>query len=285
MSNITINPALTTSASGTFSIASKGLVQGTAFPDPAYRNWLKSGVLLVAETLPMWGGVGVYQNVPGDSSSGPAAVLGCTLGRATSLASTKKLSGFSVFDQSYGMINTPQSPVPLSGGGGQVVYYELGSRARVAVKADPNLASLAGGLVSASVSWDFDGQMLIPYSAPSFSSGSYDTATGIVTLNTAANHGLLPGDEIVVSAAAGTGSYAAVNGRQTLIAGTATTVLKFTIAAGLTITLSGATLDTGGALAVTVLDIQGTGCQVVSYDAGTGFATWDYNGAAAVIQL
>ena len=45
------------------------------------------------------------------------------------------------------MINTPESEVQLAGSGGQVMYYRIGSRARIAVACDPNLISLRGGLI------------------------------------------------------------------------------------------------------------------------------------------
>jgi hypothetical protein len=39
------------------------------------------------------------------------------------------------------------------------------------------------------------------------------------------------------------------------------------------------------ALAVKILAIKSSGCMVPSYNAGTGFVTWNYNGAAAVCLL
>jgi hypothetical protein len=285
MASISFNPALTTNAAGSFNVSATGLVQGTAFPDPAYRYALKSGWLLTAETLPIWGGVGIFQQIPGYVAGAPSRTLGCPVGRATALTGTKPLTAFAVFDQAYGMINTPQSPVPLAGSGGQVMYYELGSKARIAVQADPNLISLVGSLVNTSVSWDFTNQKLIPYSAPTFSSATYTSGTGVVSITTAAAHGLLPGDEIIVSSAAGTGTFATINGLQVLTAGTTGSTLNFVVATGQTMTISGATLATGGVLPVNILDIQSTNCQVVSYDPVSGFATWNYNGAAAVIEL
>lgn len=280
--NITINPALTSVASGSFNVSSDGLIAGTAYPDPATRFALTGGVLLAAETIPMWGGVAIFEEVPNGATN--AGVLGCPVGRATTVTGgSKPITAFSVFDQGYGAINSPQSPVQLVASGGQVMYYRLGSKARIAVAADSNLTSLRGGLVNASVSWDFVNQQLIAYSAPTFSSGTYAGTT--VTLVTAAAHGLLPGDQIIVSAATGTGSYASINGQYTLIAGTTGSTLKYTIATGLTLTITGATLGTGAALPVDVLDVQASNCMTVSYDSVTGFATWNRNGAAAVILI
>jgi hypothetical protein len=38
-------------------------------------------------------------------------------------------------------------------------------------------------------------------------------------------------------------------------------------------------------LPVKILDIQDTNCMVVEYDSDTGFATYNYDGAAAVILI
>lgn len=280
---INVNPANTQSAPGTFNVSSTGLIQGTAYPDPATRYSLAGGTLLSSETLPIWGGVAIFEQVPG-AAGGVSATMGPPVGRSTTVTGgSKPITAFATFDQAYGMINTPESPVQLAAGGMQVMFYRLGSKVRLAVKADANLLSLRGGLVNANVSWDFVNQQLIPYSAPTFSSGSY--ATPNVTLVTAAPHGLLPGDQIVVSGATGTGSFAAINGQFTLLAGTTGSTLVYAIAPSLTLTITGATLGTGAALPVEVLDVQDTNCMTVSYDSGTGFATWNRNGAAAVILI
>lgn len=41
----------------------------------------------------------------------------------------------------------------------------------------------------------------------------------------------------------------------------------------------------GDALPVKVLKVYGANCKTVSYDSGTGFATWNSNGAAALILI
>src|SRR5215467_6369490 len=111
--SITTNPyAQTSGNAGLFTAQSNGLRQGTAFPDPSTRFRLRSGILATSETIPMWGGVGVYSQVPG-VAGGPNVNLGPVVGRAVSLTDTSKpLAGFSVFDQAYGMVTTPQSTVP-----------------------------------------------------------------------------------------------------------------------------------------------------------------------------
>src|ERR1700740_2095431 len=118
--SIAFNPFLTSVASNTFDGASAaGVVQGTAYPDPAIRYKLAGGVLVSTETLPMWGGVGLFTDIPG-ASGGPFVGQGPLVGRATTLSGgSKPLNAFSVFDQAYGMVNSPQSPVPLAGVGFQ----------------------------------------------------------------------------------------------------------------------------------------------------------------------
>ena len=53
--------------------------------------------------------------------------------------------------------------------------------------------------------------------------------------------------------------------------------------------ITGGALTVGGsadaALPVKVLDVQATNCETVVYNPVTGFATWNYNGACAVIQI
>lgn len=204
MSTISFNPVLTTNAAGSFNVSSTGYIQGIALDQPAIRNSLAGGILADDETLPMWGGVGIYEKIP---TAGARDTLGGVLGRSTALAGAKPLIGFSVFDQDHSMINTPQSPVPLAGSRMGVNFYRLGSGARIAVKCDPALVNLEGGLVTQQVSWDFDAQQLIAYNA------------------------------------------------------------------------------TPGALPVKVLDVQVGNSMTVSFDAITGFATWDREGTTAILLI
>ncbi len=202
------NPYLQTNAAGMFNIESDGLIVGTAFPDPAARFALSGGWLATTETLPMFGGIAISENIPTERSTAPATptradiALGSVIARATTYAN---LTGFSVFDQNYAAVNTPQSPVPTVGSGGLVNFYRLGSGIRIALQIDPTLVTLEGGLITQQFSWDFANQKIIAF---------------------------------------------------------ATT-----------------------ALAVKILSVKSSGCMVPSYSAGTGFTTWNYNGAAAVCLL
>ena len=67
--NIAFNPYLQTSAPGMFNLESDGLIVGTAYPDPAARYALAGGTLAAAETLPMFGGIAISENIPFEPSA------------------------------------------------------------------------------------------------------------------------------------------------------------------------------------------------------------------------
>jgi hypothetical protein len=112
--SITLNPYVQTNAPGSFSIDSDGLIVGMAYPDPAARFALAGGWLATAETLPMFGGVAISENIPTEPTSAPPTLplvpLGGSIARATAYAN---LTGFSVFDQNYSAVNTLK-PVRLA---------------------------------------------------------------------------------------------------------------------------------------------------------------------------
>jgi hypothetical protein len=199
-----LNPYVQTNAAGMFNIESDGFIVGTAMPDPAARFALSGGWLATSETLPMFGGVAIGESVPQERPPVTRAdvALGGIIKRATAYTD---LTGFSVFDQNYAAVNSPQSPVPSVDKGGLVNFYRLGSGARVALAIDPTLITLEGGLITAQVSWDFTNQKIIAF---------------------------------------------------------ATTALN-----------------------VRILAIKASGCMVPVYNSGTGFITWNYNGAAALVLL
>jgi hypothetical protein len=208
VANIAFNPYVQTNAAGMFTIESDGLIVGTAYPDPAARFALSGGWLAAAETLPMFGGIAITESIPQERPpvTRVDVALGGIIARATTLVTgAGGCTGFSVFDQNYAAVNTPQSPVPTVGSGGLVNFYRLGSGARVALAIDPALVTLEGGLITQQVSWDFALQRIIAFAT--------------------------------------------------------------------------------NALAVKILSVKSVGCMVPVYTAGTGFTTWNYNGAAAVCLL
>jgi|SRR5581483_4318996 len=289
---VAFNPYVQTAGNaGLFNVSSKGLRQGTAYPDPATRYALRTGVLDVNETLPMWGGVGIYENIPTYGAADPNTTLGPVVGRANGLTGSKQLAGFSVFDQAYGMITTPQSNVPLIGSYGQVMSYALGSNARIAVKCDAALVDLWGLTIQSQVSWDFVNQLLVPYLGTlTISSGTYNNTTGVVVLTMSAPITFDAGDAIVVSSLTGTGAFASLDGTFTSIPTTSGSTVTYNAGAGLgaaTITGGSLTLGSGAssALPVKVLDVQAGNCETVSYDPATGYANYNFDGNCAVIQL
>ena len=273
---ITINPyAVTVGNAGLFNVSSDGYRQGTAMPDPSTMFRLRGCQLAASETLPMWGGVGVYMQVPGGAGN-PSYALGPITGRAISLTdASKPLAGFSVFDQDYAMITSPQSTVPLIGSGGRVHVYPLGSLARIVVACDPALVDLRGDPINSNVSWDFTNQLLVPY---------------IGTLTMAVAVTFDAGDSITTAGLVGSGSVAELNGTFTALTASGMTV-TYQAPTGLTLTISGGspTLTVGGAsdqaLPVKVLDVQSSNCETVVYNPATGFAAYNYSGAAALIQI
>jgi len=158
--SIAFNPMQTTTNYGGFSTQSNGLVQGVAMDDPAVRFALAGGVLATDETLPMWGGVGIYADIP----TANATELGTVVGRATSLTAyaAKQMVGFSVVNQATAWLTTPQSPAPTASGGMTVPYFLFGSGARIAVDCDSTLAAaLISGTIVPEVFWDFTNQQLV----------------------------------------------------------------------------------------------------------------------------
>jgi len=300
VANVPYNPYGSLNAGGTFGYTTMGEVQGTFYDDPAVRYALAGGILADTETLPMWGGVGIYEVVPTASATVPNKALGTIVGRATSLTQTSAggLSGFSVFNQAHHMVITGTSPVPLAGSKMSVHYFRLGSGARIAVKADPSLVSLQGGVVGQQVSWDFNNQVLQAYDAstPTITINTYtwaNTNGGRATIVTAAPSTVgAVGDVVNISGAtnAGTGGATAVNGN--FIVDTFTDASHFTVAmpaaAGVITSPMGGSpvLNQGtGALPVRILSVTNGNSMTVSYNSVTGLATWNYAGTTAVIQI
>lgn len=284
---VSINPLKTTTAAGSFGVDSEGFIQGTALNDPAVRYALSGGVLADSETLPMWGGVGISEEI---AVSG--APTGGGIKRATGLTGATALTGFSVFDQNNAAINSPQSPVPLSASGMQVNFYRFGSGARIAVAADPSLIGIEGDIITQAVSWDFNNQRLIPeVGTLTISSGTYDTATGAVVLTMSAPITFGPGDSVETSSLTGTGTNLAdLEGTWTATAGTTGSTVTFTAPTGLgSIAITGGSLTVGGAasqvLPVKILQFNDGNSMTVDYDATTGFATWDRSGTCAIILI
>ena len=290
-------PSLTTAGQGLFNGASStGVIQGQAYPDPSTRNALQSGIVSQSETTVMWGGIGIYADISPISSTGPRQALGPVIGRATSLTGSTALVGFTVFDQAYNLVTDPNNTVPTAGSGQSLNFYTLGSRARIAVACDPSLISLRGGEINQQVSWDFTAQELVPY-APAYNAVTITdavwaaTSGGQITFTVGTNLTavLSAGDDIEVSGIVSTGGAGGTfNGIWTVVSTTSTTVVVLALAASGyygTYSSGGTIAANGGALPVTVLDVQPSGCMTVSNSTATGYTNWNFNGACAIIQL
>lgn len=298
VATLNVNPMQTTNAAGSFRNVSDGFIQGIAMDDPAIRNELAGGVLSSLETLPMWGGVGISELIapPLTDDTGYSPELGNLLRRAAALDGSLPLTGFSVFDQAHSMINTPQSKVPLALANMSVHFYRLGSGIRIPVKCAPQLVSLFNSSIISQVSWDFTSQQLVPFSgayASSVISNAVwaNTGGGQVTFTVANDltSDLSAGDVIDVQGVVNTGgaSTSAFNGAWKVKSVTSTTVVVEALASASigTYASGGEVVGAGGALPVKVLTIRQDNCMTVTYDPVTGFANWNQNDAAALIQI
>ena len=153
MASINLNPILTTNAKGLFSTNSNGFTQGDAQDDPAVKFALAGGVYDAAATAPIFGGMPVQEFVPTSGDN----VLGSTIKAAAGDANP---TAFTVFNQAFAGLTTPQSPAPAFLPGMSVNYYRLGSGARIPVALDPASITVEGELVSTTVYWDFTDNVL-----------------------------------------------------------------------------------------------------------------------------
>ena len=170
--------------------------------DPAGRYALSAGVVAADETLPMWGGIAVYEKTAGtstyDAVQGGAAP---TIGRFTDALGLagKKVAGFSVFNGSYSVPTTPQSPVPTAVAGNSFNFVRKGTNNRIVVKCSAGVIALAGSANPQAFSWDFTNGQLIPGDGTDEFTATliqvdtngavvvYDPVTGYATWNTSAN--------------------------------------------------------------------------------------------------
>lgn len=290
--NTPFYPYAATNASNSFSVQSNGLIQGTAFNDPATRFALAIGTLSASATQPIWGGVPITESI---AAAGTDNSLGGSVIQASAVAN---ITGFAVQDQAYSWVTSPQSRVPSIGAAGMSVpFYRLGSRARIVVAMDPSLVSLSGGLTSQQVSWDFNNQCLQPYDAStatiSLTSITSSYANGVYTFAVVASAATTVGavgDFINVSGVTGTGA-SLVNGNQVVTAFTDNQHFSFQVTAASGAIATGAlsgtlVLNQGtGALPVQILQVNNGNSLTVSYNPTTGACNWNRNGSAAIILL
>lgn len=301
--NITLNPALASSVTGSFGIEWNGFIAGMAMPDPAARYQLSGGFLANTEVLPMYGGILISEAVPTPHASPPltpSQSLGGPIVRATNMTGIGTAgtgTGFSVFDQNYSAVNSPQSEVPLTPTYGGVNFYRFGSNIRIAVPCSPALSALEGNPVNAQVSWDYTVQMLIPYSAAypqaTISGATWSATNGgqtQFTINQDYTTAINAGDIIEVANVVNTGgvSTSAFNGAWSVVSVDDST--HITVATPSSVTLGtyasgGIVRAGGGALPVRLLKLEFGNSMTVNYNPVSGFATWNRSGNAALILL
>src|SRR5208337_1053805 len=131
---ISFNPALTTSPYPNFLASTRGAVQGTFDDDPSSRMWLMQGQVVSGATLPLYGGLPITELTPAATGSD---LLGPIVQLATANAN---VTGFTVFNQGHNMLMTPSNLVPQSSGGMSVMFFRMGSGARIWVGVDSGVA-------------------------------------------------------------------------------------------------------------------------------------------------
>ena len=150
---ISFNPYATNQPQDSFILRTQGYVQGAPYDDTVARLWLATGSLASTETLTMWGGVPITENiiVAGTGADG----IGPSVARATTQANA---TGFSTFLQMNSMIIVPGNTVPLAGVRNAVGFFRLGTQQRLAVQVDPAvvaaLTSTDGAINSQALYWD-----------------------------------------------------------------------------------------------------------------------------------
>jgi hypothetical protein len=142
--------------SGSFTLTSKGAVQGFSQQDPFQGSRLMSGIFTGATaTQVAWGGLPVKTEVPLSP-----------LGSVTKLATTHAtILAWSTFDGADHLILNQQS-IGLYRDGMTMNYYEKGSSVCIWVMCDDSFAATlatAGSLTNTAASWDFTNSRLIAY--------------------------------------------------------------------------------------------------------------------------
>lgn len=160
MSGISINPILTTNAAALFNVNSNGFVQGDAQDDPAVKFALCQGVYDPTATAPILGGNPILETIPSLAALAlNMANVGATIVNALATGTyAHRINGFTVFNQAFAGITTPQSNCPSYQPGQSVNYYRGGSGARIPVRASAGLlATIVGGqpVNDLPCSWNF----------------------------------------------------------------------------------------------------------------------------------
>lgn len=191
----TFNPFAMTNVQDSFSVQSNGFWQGDLQADPAGRFQLAAGVIKSTVAVPVWGGMAIAELTP------PATPASGYAGSILDIATTAAhFSGFTVFNGTYSLPTTPQSPVPLGSPGNSFNFVRKGTGNRVVVNCSSAIIALAGSNNPETFGWDATAQQLVAAGAGTFdftatlvqvdtngATVSYNSGTGFATWNTASN--------------------------------------------------------------------------------------------------
>ena len=191
----TFNPYVITNVQDGFSVQSQGYWQGDLQDDPAVRFALSAGVVGSTQTDPIWGGVAISEVTAGSATYD--AVQGGAAPSILSATVVSGISGFTVFNGSYSLPTTPQSPVPMANAGNSFNFIRLGTGARVVVACDSSIIALVGSANPQTIYWDVTNLCLTTTSTSNIAlkctlldvstngaSVTYNSGTGFATWNT-----------------------------------------------------------------------------------------------------
>lgn len=292
----------TTNFPGTFFVQSDGFIQGMAEDNVATRYLLSQGVLGPNELLPMFGGVAVTESIQTSVNNDS---LGSVITRATSAAA---ITGFAVFDQSHAAPISAFSNVPLIGSNDSVMYYRLGSNAKIAVAIAPEVAgTLQGGAITQPVTWDLNAQRIV---ASTVSGGTNSVASitanyvaavpgaaaywnMVVVLGSDSENLVQAVGDVVNLSGCTNANGAYVNQNQIVTSYSSSTSFSFQIANGSSSlftnggTLSGTIVAnySGGALPAKIIKVNIGNSKIVNFNQATNTANWLQGQSCALIQI
>jgi hypothetical protein len=150
---ISFNPYATSTPQNTFLNPTQGYIQGTVYDDPTARMELVGGQLSANETVVMWGGRPITEQI-NVTAAGASDGLGPIVASAVSQPTT---TGWTTWAASMVLIPGGAFP-PVAAVGNFIAFYRYGSNVRLAVACDPALVtSISGGsnsILSQSLYWD-----------------------------------------------------------------------------------------------------------------------------------
>ena len=135
---ISFDPFATSQPQNSFLNPTQGYVQGTVYDDPTARLELMGGYLDSGESVVMWGGRPISEQI-NVTSAGFSDGLGPDVKSATTQASC---TGWSVFTQAGSMVLVPGGAYPpVAAVGNYVAFFRYGSNARIVVRCDPAIVT------------------------------------------------------------------------------------------------------------------------------------------------